>query len=229
MWWLFTFTRRLALATACITGIILAAHAHPADAQSLETAIMPGEVIQGHANTSPIARTAMSLRTRRPDTTFVSTATRMWQRTCAARRVITAASGSRYAEPVIPNTRVVARGLSFWMKGNSTMRGRTSRSSQACRRYVPELPSRRTKHRAAPSDCVGCHRKDDKHKDTLGPKCENCHDARSWKEARFDHDKARFPFCTAISGQVCRMPRGSTALRQHPARLLLVPSQGRQA
>jgi hypothetical protein len=48
------------------------------------------------------------------------------------------------------------------------------------------------KYRDAPTDCVSCHRKDDTHKGTLGTKCADCHVEKSWKEARFDHDLARF-------------------------------------
>lgn len=43
-------------------------------------------------------------------------------------------------------------------------------------------------------DCVSCHRKDDKHKESLGTQCGSCHTERSWKEpAKFDHDKSAFP------------------------------------
>src|ERR1019366_8939537 len=38
-------------------------------------------------------------------------------------------------------------------------------------------------------DCFSCHKKDDKHKGNFGPKCEDCHVDRSWKEVTFDHDK----------------------------------------
>ena len=40
--------------------------------------------------------------------------------------------------------------------------------------------------------CYDCHKKidDDKgHHGNLGEKCEKCHNEKSWKEARFDHDK----------------------------------------
>ena len=37
--------------------------------------------------------------------------------------------------------------------------------------------------------CVSCHEKDDKHKYTLGPRCETCHNALSWETWRFDHNK----------------------------------------
>ncbi|QID17410.1 cytochrome C [Nitrogeniibacter mangrovi] len=48
------------------------------------------------------------------------------------------------------------------------------------------------KHRDAPGQCVDCHRKDDTHKGGLGPKCADCHDARDWKRTRFDHDTTDF-------------------------------------
>lgn len=47
--------------------------------------------------------------------------------------------------------------------------------------------------REAPSACVDCHRKDDVHKGALGPACADCHSERTWKEPVFDHDKTRFP------------------------------------
>src|SRR6266550_3349892 len=51
------------------------------------------------------------------------------------------------------------------------------------------------KFRGTPQDCYGCHKKDDKHKGAVGEKCEQCHNAKSWKEKDvfFDHDKTKFP------------------------------------
>jgi hypothetical protein len=50
-----------------------------------------------------------------------------------------------------------------------------------------------TDYKQAPRECIGCHRKDDKHEATLGTKCESCHGERQWRDvARFDHDKTRF-------------------------------------
>lgn len=42
---------------------------------------------------------------------------------------------------------------------------------------------------ALPKTCIGCHKKDDKHKDDFGAKCESCHKEDSWKTIRFDHDR----------------------------------------
>jgi hypothetical protein len=48
-------------------------------------------------------------------------------------------------------------------------------------------------YRIAQRDCVACHRKDDRHKGSLGPRCADCHTDVAWKDARFDHSKTRFP------------------------------------
>ncbi|HVO90717.1 MAG TPA: cytochrome C [Casimicrobiaceae bacterium] len=45
----------------------------------------------------------------------------------------------------------------------------------------------------APTVCVECHRKDDKHNTTLGADCASCHVERGWRETRIDHDATAFP------------------------------------
>jgi hypothetical protein len=49
-------------------------------------------------------------------------------------------------------------------------------------------------YKDAPKDCSGCHQKDDKHKGRYGLKCDSCHNANSWKEITFFHDRdTRYP------------------------------------
>jgi hypothetical protein len=44
------------------------------------------------------------------------------------------------------------------------------------------------------TDCIACHKKDDKHKGSEGEQCGKCHSERSWKTTHdFDHDKTKFP------------------------------------
>ncbi|MEQ1627921.1 MAG: cytochrome c3 family protein [Nitrospira sp.] len=45
------------------------------------------------------------------------------------------------------------------------------------------------KYREAPSECLACHKKDDTHKSNFGEKCEGCHTATNWKEIIFDHER----------------------------------------
>ncbi len=48
------------------------------------------------------------------------------------------------------------------------------------------------KFREAPSYCNECHKKDDKHKGSLGTDCAKCHSEKDWKSTSFDHDKSDF-------------------------------------
>jgi hypothetical protein len=43
--------------------------------------------------------------------------------------------------------------------------------------------------KGAPTQCLACHRKDDKHKGHFGPKCETCHNEKDWKSILFNHDR----------------------------------------
>lgn len=49
------------------------------------------------------------------------------------------------------------------------------------------------KHREAASECDGCHSDDDVHRETLGTDCAECHQSTEWKDATFDHDTTGYP------------------------------------
>ena len=51
------------------------------------------------------------------------------------------------------------------------------------------------KYKPTPDQCIDCHRKDDKHKATLGTSCADCHGEQAWKPIlpKFDHAKTKFP------------------------------------
>ncbi len=40
-----------------------------------------------------------------------------------------------------------------------------------------------------PTECYGCHRKDDKHDRTNGRQCADCHRVTVWKDVTFDHER----------------------------------------
>ncbi len=61
------------------------------------------------------------------------------------------------------------------------------------------------KHRDAPTECIACHRADDTHKGGLGEDCASCHVDTGWKEAKFDHDETDFPLLGAHSDVACRL------------------------
>jgi len=60
-------------------------------------------------------------------------------------------------------------------------------------------------HRDAPHDCVACHRDDDPHGDSMSDDCADCHRTSGWREARFDHDRTRFPLRGAHRETACAL------------------------
>jgi len=45
------------------------------------------------------------------------------------------------------------------------------------------------RYKDAAKDCYSCHKKEDKHRLTLGTRCDSCHNARAWALWDFDHGK----------------------------------------
>lgn len=70
--------------------------------------------------------------------------------------------------------------------------------------------------RAAPPDCNGCHRKDDKHRGALGPACADCHAQGSWKEVRFDHGKTRFALLLKHASVACASCHANNVFKDAP-------------
>lgn len=44
------------------------------------------------------------------------------------------------------------------------------------------------RYRVTPLSCVGCHKKDDVHGGGLGQNCNSCHSTSNWQESEFNHD-----------------------------------------
>lgn len=55
----------------------------------------------------------------------------------------------------------------------------------------------------APSNCSGCHAKDDPHQNRFGSDCAACHTVDGWKPAKFDHDLALFKLDGKHIGVAC--------------------------
>jgi len=68
----------------------------------------------------------------------------------------------------------------------------------------------------APTTCIGCHRKDDKHKGALGEPCGNCHTERNWKESKFDHAKTAFPLLDSHARVKCEACHRDPEYRRTP-------------
>jgi len=68
----------------------------------------------------------------------------------------------------------------------------------------------------APKTCIGCHKKDDKHKGSLGDACEKCHSERNWKTTSFDHSKTSYPLLGKHDKAECAACHKSTNYKDTP-------------
>ena len=193
MSWLSTSTRRIAPVSGILVAFVLAATAGFAAAQNLETAIMPGPVIQGHAKLESkcgnchvrmdrAAQPRLCMDCHKEVAADVRGRTghhgRIKQQECRACH--TEHKGRDANVVVLDRSRFDHTLTDFALRGKHA-----SVTCASCHRA-------KVKYSDAPGDCLSCHRKDDKHKGGLGVKCADCHDERTWKETRFDHAKTRF-------------------------------------
>jgi hypothetical protein len=74
----------------------------------------------------------------------------------------------------------------------------------------------KTKYRETPSTCYACHKKDDKHKGKLGRECANCHVERNWKDVHFDHSKTKFPLTGKHVDVACKACHKDPTYKQTP-------------
>lgn len=190
MSWLSTCTRTFArfLPVMCLLIAPLAG------AQNLESALMPGKLIKGHADLEADcknchvrfdrgAQTRLCLACHKPVAADVTARTghhgRITEREC---RACHTDHKGRDANIV----RLDERGFDH---------ARTDFALAGKHRQVAcnQCHKAGSRHRETAQECIACHRKDDRHKGALGAQCQNCHNPSTWKEAKFDHQKTRFP------------------------------------
>ena len=193
MSWLSTLTKRLALPSVALCVVALGLLAPSAIAQSLESAIAPGDLARAHVKQESdcknchvrferSAQPGLCLDCHKPVAADVRARTgyhgRLQEREC---RTCHTEHKGRDASIVKLDDKTFDHAQTDF-----ALRGKHKETRCAlCHRP-------KARHRDAPSACAGCHGKDDKHKETLGQKCENCHTESDWKQTRFDHAKTRF-------------------------------------
>ncbi|MFQ5509080.1 MAG: cytochrome C [Leptospirillia bacterium] len=75
--------------------------------------------------------------------------------------------------------------------------------------------------REAPSACFSCHEEDDIHEGRLGEKCGTCHDESRWAATTaFDHDKTDFPLKGAHKEVTCAFCHPNERYKDIPDRCI---------
>lgn len=186
-----------------------------ASAQSVESALMPGKVIEGHAKYEQecnkchtrfdkAAQTGLCQDCHKEVGQDVRTHQgfhgRMKEKEC--KECHTDHKG-RDAQIVIFDTKKFDHTQADFQLNGGHLNGKVQ--CKDCHRA-------KEKYREAPSDCNACHKKDDVHKGKLGEKCASCHSEKSWKETKFDHGKTHFPLVGGKHDEVkckeCHLDRG---------------------
>ncbi len=187
-----TFVRHLGLALLCLLCL---AGLRPVQAQSLESVLAPGPVIQGHVKTESDCKACHSRFDRNAQDKLCTSCHKDVGEDI---RLHNGFHGKRETQPQCRSCHTEHKGRDAKLASFDTKRFDHRQTDYAlldkhvgveCAKC--HLPGKRW--REAPSTCAACHAKDDVHKGGLGKQCADCHVVRGWREARFDHDKTRFP------------------------------------
>lgn len=195
MWWPSTCTDGRAATLSRLLALLAALlFASSAMTQNLESALMPGKVIQGHAKYEDDCSKCHVRFDRGAQSGLCQ------QCHQAVAIDVRAKRGHHGRIQSVPCSRC-----------HSDHKGRTAQVVQLVENQfdhkLTDFPLRGKhlgmrcaqchkagiKHRDAPTLCSACHARDDPHKGRLGSKCESCHREQSWKDASFDHATTRLP------------------------------------
>jgi hypothetical protein len=176
-------------------ALALAAISLPAMGQSLELAVMPGKVIQGHAKWEEECRKChvpfnKSAQDRLCGDCHKEVAADVRARSgYHGRQKEERECRACHTDHKGRDARIVLLDEQRFDHAKTDFGLRAAHVKVKC--SACHLP--RVQYRKAPLTCNECHRKDDKHKGGLGPLCADCHSEANWKEAKFDHNKTRYP------------------------------------
>ena len=166
-------------------------------ADNLKTVLMPGKLIQGHIKQEEVCENCHKPFDKAAQSTLCADCHKDVKKDIAEKRGF---HGKQEAKKECKecHTDHKGRGADIvnlnekTFKHNQTdypLKGAHAEDKVNCK----DCHKPKVKWRDAPGTCIGCHKKDDKHKNSLGDKCADCHSEKNWKEIKFDHNKSDFP------------------------------------
>lgn len=202
-----------------LVGTVLALQVAGVSAQNVETVLMPGKLIAGHAKyeddcTQCHVRFDKNAQSRLCAGCHKEVGADIQSKKgyhgrladTACRRCHTDHKGREAVVVQLDRDRFDHDKTDFPLRGGHTM---PRAKCASC--HLPKV-----KFRDAPSQCQSCHRKDDVHKGGLGAQCEKCHSERDWKSANFDHDQTRFRLEDKHRGVSCEACHKDARYKETP-------------
>ena len=192
---------------ALLTGILLQSAAGLAVAASIESLVMPGPVINGHAEFEEECSSCHNLFDRstqnklcldchEPVSLDLAAGTGFHGRDSSAN-----SADCKQCHTEHQGREADIKGLRADLFDHSLtdfplLGSHESQSCVAC--HEPD-----SRHAEAPSECIGCHEPADVHKDSLSSDCASCHETDQWQSAQFDHNTTEFTLAGAHAGATC--------------------------
>lgn len=183
-------------------------------AADIETLLMPGKVVRGHAEIESECSKCHARFSKKTQTRLCLDchdsidADIKGSRGFHGRSATIKASDCRscHSEHLGRDADIVLLNTAIFDHKNTDFQLTGNHSKTTCNRC--HLPGE--KYSKAPSACFDCHEKSEPHKGELGKLCNDCHTTQSWKIFDFDHDKTDF----ALHGAHNKTPCSSCHLNQ---------------
>ena len=205
--------RRIVTACVLLSGLF----ASGAFAQSIETAIMPGQVIEGHAKLESDCKNCHVRFNRAAQVGQCLDCHKDIASDMAQRNHFHGHNSDKecricHTEHKGRNANIAPINAGTFDHQNTEFMLKGTHTDVECRScHVPP-----TKYRETPSDCYSCHKKDDYHKGKHGTGCGDCHSETKWKQLHFDHSKTRFPLRNGHADVPCEKCHEATNFKGTP-------------
>lgn len=186
-------------------------------AQSIESILAPGKLIQGHAKYEQECTQCHVKFDRKAQNGLCmgchkDVGTDVRAKTGHHGRIKPQSCNSCHTDHKGRNTRIAELDKKTFNHAQTDFRLKGKHEELVCEK----CHAAGKKYRDASLECNACHKKDDAHKGSLGIQCADCHTESSWKETRFDHDKTRFPLTGRHNDTKCVDCHKTTQYKETP-------------
>ena len=189
--------------------LLLAAFSVPASAAKIETLLMPGKVIEGHAKvesecTSCHSRFSKDTQNKlcldcHDHSAIREDIEKKQGYHGRSKQVRDISCGVCHTDHKGRNAKVILLDRELFNHDETDLKLEGAHARVPCQ----TCHKKGKLWREAPHICGECHEKQDVHKGDFGKKCGECHGANNWVDKKFDHGKTDFPLKGAHEKALC--------------------------